>query len=208
MSFAIPDADSSDSDTDSESACSFLTGEASVEELLEDIRTDIQCLVDLGPLYKEPIRDRAVAEEVALPRPVTTWDPAEYWTSRIRHRYPNADTGLAHALGKANWDRAQRLYTEKEKNIREAQRPATKPESMSIPSGTVVASDFHDSGLGTSMTTPSSYAETVLSYHGTKGGSIKIPPVPPEAVQGVPFACDICGRRCKLPDTNWKSFWK
>ncbi|KAH6631005.1 hypothetical protein B0J18DRAFT_117931 [Chaetomium sp. MPI-SDFR-AT-0129] len=77
-----------------------------------------------------------------------------------------------------------------------------------MPLGTIVASDFHDSGLGTSMATPSSYAETVMSYLGTKGGSIKIPPVPPEAMQGNPFTCDVCGRKCRLPGANCKLFWK
>ncbi|KAK4144173.1 uncharacterized protein C8A04DRAFT_28075 [Dichotomopilus funicola] len=238
--FAIPysdssesDTDSSDFNTDSESVCSSPAGEISVDEIIEDIETDIQCLVDLGPRYKEPIRDKVIVEEAARPKLVTTWDPAELLTSRIRHRYPRVDPKLAHSLGQANWDRAQRLYAEKERNLREAQKlreaqnldepqnlgepqslgeveqPAAPiPESFSMPPGTIVASDFHDSGLGTSMATPSSYAETVMSYHGTNGGSIKIPPVPPEAMQGNPFTCDICGRKFRLPGANWKSFWK
>lgn len=215
MTFAIPDADGSDSDTDSSDfeadpeSVSSSSEDISIGEIIEDIETDIQCLVDLGPRYREPIRDKAVVEEAARPKPVTTWDPAELLTSRIRHRYPKADPKLAHSLGQANWDRIQRLYAEKERNSREAQQPATtNPASVSMPPGTIVASDFHDSGLGTSMATPSSYAETIMSYHDTKGGSIKIPPVPTEAMQGNPFTCDICGRECRLPSANWKSFWK
>ncbi|KAK4119061.1 hypothetical protein N657DRAFT_650618 [Parathielavia appendiculata] len=206
--FAIRNVDGSDTDSDSESDCSSFTWESSVEDIIENIKTDIRCLVDLGPRYKEPIRDRTVAEVAAVPGPVSTWDQAEYLASRIRHRYPNVDVELARILGQANWDRFRRLSEYKEQNIREAQRPANKPEPALMLSGTVVASDFHDSGLGTSLATPSSYAETVLSYHGTKGGSIKIPPAPPEALEGKPFLCDICGRTCRLPGVNWKSLWK
>lgn len=207
-SFAIRDVDGDDSDTDSDTDDSSFAGENSVEDIIEDIKTDIQCLVDLGPRFKEPIRDNAVAEVAAVPAPVPTWNQAEYLTSRIRHRYPDADAELARILGQANWDRFRRLSDHKERNICEAQRPASKPQSAPMPSGTVVASDFHDSGLGTSMATPSSYAETVLSYHGAKGGAIKIPPAPAEALQGKAFACDICGRKCQLPSGNWKSSWK
>ncbi|KAH6631004.1 hypothetical protein B0J18DRAFT_476237 [Chaetomium sp. MPI-SDFR-AT-0129] len=75
--FAIPDADSSDFDTDSESVSSSSVEEILIGEIIEDLETDIQCLVDLGPRYKEPIRDKVVVEEAARPKPATTWDPAE-----------------------------------------------------------------------------------------------------------------------------------
>jgi hypothetical protein len=205
--FAIHDADGRDADnSDSGSDGSSLSEQGSVEDTIEDLKTDIQCLVDLGPRYKEPIRDRAVAEKAALPAAVASWDPAEYLTSRICHRYPDADAELARSLGRANWNRFQRLRAAKEQNLREEAQQKTEPDLK--PPSTALASDFRDSGLGASVATPSSYAETLLSYHGTKGGSIKIPPVPPESLQGKWFACDICGRSCRLPRTNWKPFWK
>jgi hypothetical protein len=209
-SFAIRDAHGSDSDSDSGSNVSSPSGygEDLLEDVIEDLRTDIRCLVDLGPRYKEPIRDRAVLEDAGLPAAVSAWDPAEYLTSRILHRYPNVDAELAPILGQANWDRALRLYACKEESTHQTQQQAGHAESASRPPGTIVASDFHDSGLGTSMATPSSYAETILSYHGAKGGSIKIPPVPAEALQGKPFTCDICGRKCRLPGANCKLLWK
>jgi len=197
-------ADHSESDSDSESDESSSFGDYTYETMIEDLKTDIQCLVDLGPRYKEPIRDKVVEEESSMSAQVKTWDPAEYLTSRIRHRYPNGDVALTQVLGQVNWERARRLYALKETNAGAGQRPApgTKPP------GTVVASDFYDSGLGTSVATPSSYAETVFSYHGTQGGSIKIPPVPTEGLDGNPFPCDICGRMCRLPGASWKSLWK
>ncbi|KAK4038583.1 hypothetical protein C8A01DRAFT_37492 [Parachaetomium inaequale] len=205
---AIHSADGSDSDSDSESDSLSVSGDSTLEDIIADIKTDIQCLVDLGPRYKEPIRDRTFKEQAALPSPVTTWNPAEHLASRIRHRYPKGDVALARILGQTNWDRFKRLKASKEANAKAAERPAVKPEAASEALGTVVASDFHDSGLGTSVATPSLYAETVLSYHGTKGGSIKIPQVPAEGLGGKPFVCDICGRMCQLPVVNWKSFWK
>lgn len=207
-SFAIHSVDHSDSESDSGSEASSTSGDYTVEDIVEDLKTDIQCLVDLGPRYKEPIRDRVVVEKAALPPPVANWDPAEHWASRIRHRYPHGDAAFAQFLGQTNWDRAQRLYSWKERNIREAQQPAATAGPAYKPSGTVGASDFQDSGLGTSIVTPSSYAETLLSYHGTNGGSIKIPTIPAEAVEGSQFVCDICGRLCHFPRTNLKSFWK
>jgi hypothetical protein len=201
-------ADGSESDSDSESDSSSVSGDPTLEDIIADIKTDIQCLVDLGPRYKEPIRDRTVKEQAALPTLVPKWDPAEHLASRIRHRYPKGDVALARILGQANWDRFNRLKASKEANAQAAERPAVKPEVAPGAPGTVVASDFHDSGLGTSVATPSSYAETVLSYHGTRGGSIKIPQVPAEGLGGKPFVCDICGRMCQLPGVNWKSFWK
>jgi hypothetical protein len=201
------ESDSDDSDSESDSSSNYESH--ALEDIIEDLKTDIQCLVDLGPRYKEPIRDRTVKEKAAIPPQGATWDQAEYLTARIHHRYPNADGVLAQILGQANWERAQRLYAAKEKNARIVQRPTVKVESASRPSGTVMASEFHDSGLGTSIPTASSYAETVFSYHGTKGGSVKIPPVPVEGQQGKEFACMICGCICQLPKRGgWKSFWK
>ncbi len=199
---AIHGADDSDSGSDSESDLCVGAGHDSLQDIIEDLSTDIQCLVDLGSRFKEPIRDRLGKEEVALPTQVTTWDPSKSMAARIRHRYPNGDDAFIEVQGQVNWERRQRLYSLKEASTQDLQQP------VPATSKTLVASDFYDSGLGTSVATPSSYAETVLSYHGAKGGSIKIPPVPAEGLEGKPFACDICGRRCQLPVSNWKSFWK
>jgi len=213
---AVHRDDNNDSESDSGSESSFSGSDAyTVEDVIEDLKTDIQCLVDLGPRYKEPIRDQvATKEEAVLVRTGPAWDPAEYLASRIRHRYPEGDIELTGILGRVNWDRLQRLYATKEANTRDReaqQRPGLAPISQAKPSGsygTVKGTEFHDSGLGTSVKTPSSYAETVLSYQGTQGGSVKIPPVPPECLKGGNLVCDICGAMCSLPASNPKSFWK
>ena len=205
---AIHGADDSDSGSDSGSDFWAGVGDDAVQDIIEDLSTDIQCLVDMGSRFKEPIRDRSGKEEAALPTQVATWDPSKSMAARIRHRYPNGDDAFIEVQGQVNWERRQRLYALKEASTQDLQRPTPTPESVSQTPGTLVASEFYDSGLGTSVATPSSYAETLLSYHGTRGGSIKIPPVSGEALEGKPFACDICGRRCQLPASNWKTFWK
>lgn len=206
--FANADDDGGDSASDSGSDTSSITGDYNVQEIIKDLETDIRCLVDLGPRYKEPIRDRTVKEQPALPSLTTNWDPAEHFASRIRHRYPDGNLVLAHTLGQMNWERAKRLYAAREANARATERPAVKLSVVPGAKGTIIASDFHDSGLGTTLASPTSYAETVLSYRGTKSGSIKIPQVPPEGMKGERFICGICGCTCQLPKANWKSSWK
>ncbi len=204
---AIHGDDDSDSGSDSGSDSWAGVGDDGLQDIIENLSTDIQCLVDLGSRFKEPVRDRPGKEEAALPTQVPTWDPSKAMAARIRHRYPDGDAAFIEVQGQVNWERRQRLYALKEANTRDGD-VTLKPESASQTPVTLVASDFYDSGLGSSVATPSSYAETVLSYHGTRGGSIKIPAVPAEGLQGKPFACNICGRRCQLPGSNWKSFWK
>ena len=141
-------------------------------------------------------------EKVArLPEENTTWNPAEYLASRIRHRYPNGQSDLVAILGRNNWDRMLRLAKAREQK---AQQPVEGNKEQKAATS-VSRSEFHDSGLGTSIATPSSYAETVVSYHGSKGGSIKIPPLPAEAAGGKPFICGVCGDSIKISNTTlWK----
>lgn len=206
--FANGGDDGSDSGSDSGSDTSSVTSDFNIEEITKDLETDILCLVELGPRYKEPIRDRTVEEQPVLPSLAMNWDPAEHLASRIRHRYPDGDALLAHVFGKMNWERAKRLYAAREANARAVERPSIQLAAAPEAKGTVAASDFHDSGLGTTLASPTSYAETVLSYRGTKGGSISVPQIPPEGMKGQPFICSICGCACQLPEANWKSSWK
>jgi len=200
--FSIADGEDGESESDSDDDPDSGLGGASVEDIAEDLKTDVQCLVDLGPRYDEPIRDRAIEEkEAPPPTGPTAWNPAEYLASRIRHRYPEGEDGLLTLLGYQNWDRLQALYAVRESNRETAQ----KPEMAETPAGEKAGTEFHDSGLGTSIVTPSSYAETVVSYHGSKGGPIRIPPLPAEAAQGKSFRCPVCGQSVQISTTSrWK----
>ncbi|KAK3374677.1 hypothetical protein B0H63DRAFT_525976 [Podospora didyma] len=68
----------SDNDSDAESDSESARGTSSIEDIIDDLKTNIQCLVDLGPRYEEPIQDKAVAEEeaVSAPQPTIHWDLA------------------------------------------------------------------------------------------------------------------------------------
>jgi len=209
--YIVDDEASSDSgsgsDSDSDSVSSV-----DIDDIIEDLKTDVQCLIDLGPRYKEPVKDRVVDEKAAtLPgdfaQDVQAWNPAEYLASRIRDRYPEGDDNLTKILGQANWERAQRLYARKEQSKSEAQQAPAKTDTTNR---TLASSKFQDSGIGTSIATPSSYAETMVSYRGARGGAIRIPQPPPEALEGKPFSCILCGVTCNLSLTssNWKSTWK
>lgn len=204
-----PDSENEDDNSEAGSSLSYV-GFDVVEEVISDLRTDTQCLVALGPRYAEPIRDRELGfNEAALAPQHIAWDPALSLVSRIRQRYPHADDEFAHILGELNWARVQRLMAAREENAQKPTQEATRVGSVSRPPGTVMASEFHDSGLGTSIPTVSQYAETVFSYHGTAGGSIKIPSVPERGLQGLPFDCPLCGCSCQLPAGNHgRRLWK
>ena len=200
--YTLRDTEGDDPDTDSDDDSDSPTGVLSLEDIVEDLKTDVQCLVDLGPGYDEPIRDRRLDEEEArVPNEARTWDPARYMASRIRHRYPKGDSELLKLLGHQNWDRLREVYATREANSGTTQRSEADEASTVAPS----RSAFHDSGLGTSVATPTSYAETVLSYHVSQGESVKIPPLPAEAAQGKAFRCPICGQSVQISD---KSRWK
>ncbi|KAH6843469.1 hypothetical protein B0I37DRAFT_315039 [Chaetomium sp. MPI-CAGE-AT-0009] len=129
----------SDSASDSGSDASSIANDCTIEEIIKDLETDIRCLVDLGPRYKEPVRDRTVKEQPAFPSLAVNWDPAEHLASRIRHRYPQGDTHLTEVLGYANWERVKRLYASREANARAAERPTVELAAVPGAEGTVVA---------------------------------------------------------------------
>jgi hypothetical protein len=200
--YTLRDDDGGESDSDSDEHFDSNPGDSSVDDIAEDLQTDIQCLVDLGPRYDEPIRDRLVEEkEAPPPTEPKDWNPAEYLVSRIRHRYPEGEDGLLSLLGQQSWDRLKALYAMRESNRETNQKLEVAEAAVGDKAGT----EFHDSGLGTSIATPSSYAETVVSYHGSKGGTIRIPPLPVEAAQGKAFRCPVCGQSVQI---STKSRWK
>ncbi|KAI3337532.1 hypothetical protein HD806DRAFT_543143 [Xylariaceae sp. AK1471] len=53
--------------------------------------------------------------------------------------------------------------------------------------------------------TPSIYADTIFSYVGGEGGTIRVPPLPNGARGGVPFSCVVCGEKVRILD---RSVWK
>ena len=77
--------------------------DSEVEDVLEDLATCVQCLVDLGPSLEHPARDREF-EETA--REVSEDTRACFYTfcGMIEQRFPRAASTLVERLGKLNWD--------------------------------------------------------------------------------------------------------
>ena len=160
----------------------------SVEEILEDLRTYVDCLNDLNSSIEAPIDDLDRVNEfgVLADRPVY-----QFYADLISARFPQADSTLASRLGEANWDRYQRICTQRCKD--------TQQQALSGVSG----SKFHDSGLGTSLL----YAATTVSMGTTSAGGShsKLPPLSDDAKKGKPFICDACGKRVRIQRTReWK----
>ena len=203
--------ETADSDSDSSSECSFVAGATELEEIAEDIKTDAECLLDLGSRFQEQAVGPVVTEKAVDPTQIRTWDPSRNFIDRVRWRFPQCDIELARRLGKANWARVLNYQEIKNRNCRQPleSHTATKGGSSHVASTT-----FHDSGLGTSAPSvpsalsgpaPSQYTETVVSYHGGQGDSVRIPALPEAARKGLPFACVGCGKMVSI--TN-RSQWK
>ncbi|KAK4443482.1 hypothetical protein QBC34DRAFT_443335 [Podospora aff. communis PSN243] len=204
--FGINDRESARSDTDSDTEDS---GDAwhPVEDLLEDLQTDIKCLVDLGPRHREPVQDAVLAEVSPPPTGTENFDPATYLTHRILHKYPLVGQGLASRLGKSSWDRREVLHGMKNRANETLEEQQPVQELVANPAKTVASSN-RDSGLGMSIATP--YAETLLSSNAVAGPLVKIPDIPPEGLQGKAFPCDVCGAtiRLPLPPPSARAMWR
>ena len=191
-----------DSDSDSDDDTIELT---TLEDVAENLKVDVQCLVELGAGYEDPICDHFTEEPATVSNACETWDPSKYLASRIRQHYPGIEDDLSAALGISNWRRLDRLCATKERNSRNPDQATTETTAAINKASTLPTSRFQDSGLGTSISTPTSYADTIFSYHGSKGGSIRIPKLNEEALAGQAFDCDVCGVKLKITNTYvWK----
>ncbi|OTA86379.1 hypothetical protein M434DRAFT_155659 [Hypoxylon sp. CO27-5] len=208
--------DDSDNDSDSDSGSDNDTSNSEpedLEEIAEDLRTDTQCLLDLGSRFEEELVGPVVAENPVNPEPSIPWNPSEHFSERILRRYPDCDTTVAKRLEKISWNRLLRCQELKSRNEHPGSAAIERTKAISDKvAGTIVASTaFNDSGLGSSVPTepyapnPIHYEETIVSYHGAAGGSIRVPALSDEAKEGAPFSCVGCGRTVNITNTSaWK----
>ncbi|KAI0124062.1 hypothetical protein BJ170DRAFT_638024 [Xylariales sp. AK1849] len=172
-----------------------------LEEIAEDLATDTTCLVALHPLLMSPIPETSV-ETLASIDGAIEWIPHQAHFDRISNRFPGAEASVLVWLGKANFERYIRCQRERADLTEQGHDPGG--ESLEK-SGTIEVSQFHDSGLGSSVPSKSSYAETVMSYGGGEGHSVRIPPLPVEARKGKPFPCVACGKSVRITNNSaWK----
>jgi hypothetical protein len=182
------DGDNSDAEDSEE--------ELEVGELLDDLRTIAQSLLDLSPSIERPAKDPDYTRLEA--RPVDTLEipersPHQYYSDLIREKHPCADPELIEVLGRANWERYKLLQSKREQNEQET-------EGVVPIDYTCGASSFYDSGLGSSVPSgmaATSYAQSMTSKASSyaDGNRPRIPPLPEGAKDGKPFPCDACGRR-------------
>ncbi|KAI1739983.1 hypothetical protein F4680DRAFT_420875 [Xylaria scruposa] len=176
-----------------------------MNEIAQDLLTDTLCLMELDPLLKNPILDeRDDDEKAAAHDERTDWGPHYVYCERIQSRFPQAASPLILRLGKANLERYIRCQEER---CNEPSGITGAEDALLIlhHAGSVDGSKFYDSALGSSVPPASSYAETIMSYRGKEGRSVRIPPLPPEGKTGHPFSCVVCGRSVRISNNSaWK----
>lgn len=183
---------SSESDTSSDEGSNTYS-----ESIVEDIKTHVQCLVDLNSALECPAIDPGAEDEPSIPR-LEKHSAYDYYAELIVAKFPKARLDLVECLGKANWDRYQRMQLERSNNEYDPAAGVKYLENKSTASLSQLAdSKFRDSGLGTSIPAQSStYAATVISFFSSIPGAqhIRIPPLSLEARRGWKFSCIACGK--------------
>ncbi|UPL00083.1 hypothetical protein LCI18_011017 [Fusarium solani-melongenae] len=197
------DAESDGSDDSRQE--SMISDSRDFDDLLADLKTDIQCLHDLGPLIESPFIERQKhPEDVAPVSLQITWEAYQPYGDRILQRFPQAQASLVERLARANLDRFRRIQEEKRENLIKQRQ---HDEAASRISGSV---RYRDSALGTSLATGSIYAETLMAYGQSEDLAVRVPPLPEGAKSGVPFECLACGRNVSIKNNSaWKKhLWR
>jgi hypothetical protein len=188
--------------TDSSDSPSVQSDASSLADVLEDLKTDVEALVELAPCFEDPISDTLVAESAVGPTQLAAND-TKYQTflDGINQKYPSCDPGLALALSKALYDSTVRLHAERQA----ASEAVTK-------SGPIKGGLPKDSGYETSLreasqqqtivprddsiAAGSTYARTLASIDDGDDGITRTPfPSQPKGLKiGDKFPCTACGR--------------
>ncbi|KAI3553328.1 hypothetical protein CABS03_12695 [Colletotrichum abscissum] len=174
-----------------------------IAQITADLEADTRSLMDLDSLFSEPIFDIEHARQ-PLDSSWHKWKPHEPYRQLIGKQFPKANEELVTSLGKANYERFLRGKEQRDKNFWAWCEDPKGPRLMhpsEIKGLEPTSSKFTDSGLGSSI--PSSYAETIMSYHGGEGTSVRLPPLPRSSRGG--FLCMACGRATAVEN---KSAWK
>ena len=200
---AIHDGRDDRSDTSSDDF-SDVGPDDSIAEVAEDLKTDAQCLMELDPLFRDPVLDLASQKQKQHLEAID-WTPETAFCDKVQQRFPKAEPTLVERLGKANWARFLRCQ-EIRNSVEMGTLSQINAASDKGEDGTVAASSkYHDSGLGTSLATASLYAETVMTYGAAEGQKVRIPPLSVEAKNGAPFPCLACGRSVRITNNSgWK----
>lgn len=182
------DGDSTDSNGDR----SYKLADDNIDEVIKDLELDIDCLIAMDSLITCPA-DRILEE--SRESASTTMAPHNVFCERVANRFPAANESLVQQLGEATWAtflRCKELREQNELRGRSEMITEVVENRSDFPAHTMTTSArSKDSALGSSL--PTSYAETIMSYRRHDGDSIRVPPLPKSASDGVPFDCMVCG---------------
>ena len=180
-----------------------------IQCISEDIKTYTQCLIDLNNSIECPATDPEY-DDCHIPAiPASEGkDAHDYYAGLISANFPRASLDLVNILGKANWERYQRILDERRANTNAAAQELPQVGRANGTAPSVFAeSRFHDSGLGSSVLAGTGYAPTIKSHMSSfmGGNESRIPPLSKEAKEGRPFPCHACGDYvCARTNQEWK----
>ncbi|PSN61666.1 hypothetical protein BS50DRAFT_533540 [Corynespora cassiicola Philippines] len=180
-------------------------GEEDLKRLCMALVNMIESLKSLNPSL-EVIAEDEDGEEAKAWVYLESREAHEYFVELISLRFPSASQQLAQTLGRSNWARYDHIKRLREGMLEEPKAvvQADKPHS-----------EFHDSGVGTSIQAQSElfsikskahseYAVTVVSRR-AKASHKRIPPLPEVARLGEPFECEVCRKTVQIKRTkDWK----
>ncbi len=199
--------DKSRDDGDSSSASSE---DPSLEDVLDNLKTDVEALVELGPRLKDPIQDTLV--EAPAPPPEVMTDNSQAFFVGIKQKLPFCDDSLARALSKALYNTTRRLLAERQMTTPKGSNPpdlVSEPNKDSgyetgVKAPTHQADSFGENGIVSGL----SYARTLQSYADADDGQARTPfPSQPKDLRiGDKFPCPACGRQ--VAKSEHTSAWK
>lgn len=147
----------------------------------------VECLMELLPSMEETLSSLdwpEVEDQPNQPIDFQISGPAQPYVLKVDDKFPLADLHLRHRLGEANWQRHI--------SLREMGNQQDSELLHELPKIAFVAvSEFHDSGLGSSLASHSSFQTTADDK---ANGSLRVPPTPKQVSEGEPFNCPICGQ--------------
>ncbi|KAI1323262.1 hypothetical protein F5Y16DRAFT_348496 [Xylariaceae sp. FL0255] len=153
---------SNSSDDESERSSTPAVSDQLLESIADDLRTDCQCLMELGSRFEEQVTNPITVEAVVEAKTSTTWKPADHFAARILRLYPLCEKDLATRLGGLCWVKLRNLLSNKTPSTSKSTENSAVAESLEGQSvdlestsadPTTKGSIFKDSGLGTASQT-------------------------------------------------------
>ena len=212
-----------DSGSDSNSDLGSIMSDLNLEDVVEDLKTCSESLIDLTPSLEYPANDVVPVEDTSAILAndlVNVAEPARSFVVIIKDRYPSTENDLVKRLGEANWERRERLR-KKFASASVMDTASSSGEENSTTCGTVadrsrLQSSIDLSRTYQSTTTRSTFSEnSIFDHNGTTfqafvraesvtsfassmadGGESsqrRVPSLPEGHEIGSPFQCQICG---------------